>query len=531
MHRFGNPRFDGAVSTGGTRGWRADHPSSEGTVFISSLIETDRQASRCRWLLATAVAALLAATMPQPGQAQTPATGSAALTPVALPSDAGVPTVAPAAPAVPMTEIQTRLERSGVAVGGEHLHVALLRRFYAAHNYEPVWDSRQAQVSALLQAVSRAGEHGLDPELFHAAALRNPTMLSPIDRDLLLSDAFLSYADALARGVLPVELRMDDEDLKPEPVDVAVALDSALGNADPAAAIEALAPNTPEYQAMRRALQYYQNAAAAPAAPPAPGQRQAAKAMPSPAANQSRIREIAVNLERLRWLPHSMPADRVWVNTANAQLVLYRVNRPVFTTRVVVGESDKQTPEVQASIGSVLFNPPWNVPRSIAAKEIYPKLAADPDYLAHHHMIVRHNGLIQQLPGEKSALGQVKFEMPNRFDVYLHDTPLKNLFSSDSRRRSHGCVRVQNPRELAMLLLQRPIETINQRIALGHTNSLPLPEPVPVFFVYQTAFVDQNGALEFRPDVYQRDEDVWLHLHRVAQPPVAEREQAGQRRG
>jgi len=210
--------------------------------------------------------------------------------------------------------------------------------------------------------------------------------------------------------------------------------------------------------------------------------------------------------------------------------VLYRGNKPTFTTRVVVGETDKQTPEVQATISSVLFNPPWNVPRSIAAKEIYPKLNQDPDYLAKHHMIVRHNGLIQQLPGEKSALGQIKFEMPNRFDVYLHDTPLKNLFSSDSRRRSHGCVRVQNPRELGALLLQRPIEAINQRIALGHTNSLPLPEPVPVFFVYHTAFVDQNGALEFRPDFYQRDDEIWQHLRRMPQAPIAQGELAGQRR-
>jgi murein L,D-transpeptidase YcbB/YkuD len=356
--------------------------------------------------------------------------------------------------------------------------------------------------------------------------------LSPVDRDLLLSDAFLSYADALARGVLPIELRMDDEDLKPEPVDVAQAIDSAIASADPAAAIEALAPNSPEYQALRQALRYYQSAAAVPApAHPAPGQHHAARVQPSAAAYQSRIREVAVNLERLRWLPRSMPADRVWVNTANAQLVLYRGNRPVFTTRVVVGETDKQTPEVQATINGVLFNPPWNVPRSIAAKEIYPKLAGDPDYLARHHMIVRKGGLIQQLPGEKSALGQLKFEMPNRFDVYLHDTPLKNFFSVDNRRRSHGCVRVQNPRELAALLLQRPMETINERIAVGHTNSLSLPQPVPVFFVYQTAFVGQNGALEVRPDVYQRDAEVWEHLHRATQAPVAEREQNGQRRG
>src|SRR5689334_16756506 len=490
MHRSGNPRFDRAVSTGGTRGQRVDHPSSEGVVLISPLIETNRKAGSHRYTLAGVLCLLLAAAAPQVSWAQNSAGATATLTPVALPADPGAgtpPVAAPAAPPVPQTEIQARLERSGLAVAGEHLHVALLRRFYAAHNYEPVWDSHQSQATALMQAVMRAGE-----------------------------------------------LRMDDEDLKPEPVDAALALDSAINRPDPAAAIEALAPNTPEYLAMRRALLSYQSDAAAPASPQhvhvAPGQRQP-RPTPSPAGYQSRVREIAVNLERLRWLPRSMPADRVWVNTANAQLVLYRGNRPVFTTRVVVGETDKQTPEVQATIGSVLFNPPWNVPRSIAAKEIYPKLAANPDYLAQHHMIMRKGGLIQQLPGEKSALEQVTSEMPNRFDVYLHDTPLKNLFSSDSRRRSHGCVRVQNPRELASLLLQRPMETVNQRISLGHTNSLSLPEPVPVFFVYQTAFIGENGALKFRPDFYERDEEVWAHLHRTTQAPVAEREQPGQRRG
>src|SRR5204863_8675471 len=178
-------------------------------------------------------------------RAQNSAGPTATLTPVALPTDAGAapPVAAPAAPPVPQTEIQARLERSGLAVAGEHLHVALLRRFYAAHNYEPVWDSHQAQATALTPAITRAGEHGLDPELFHATALRNAASLPATDRDLLLSDAFLAYADALARGVLPVELRMDDEDLKPEPVDAAMALDSAINSADPAAAIDALAPN------------------------------------------------------------------------------------------------------------------------------------------------------------------------------------------------------------------------------------------------------------------------------------------------
>jgi murein L,D-transpeptidase YcbB/YkuD len=532
MDRFGNSRFDAAVSTRGTRGWRADHPSNEGIVFTSQIV-TERNAGHCRWAIGAAVAMLLGLAAPYGSHAQAPANGAPALTPVSLPSDPGVPA---AAPTIPDTEIKVRLDRSGLAIAGEHLHVGLLRRFYAAHAYEPVWNTRQSQANALLQVVLRAGEHGLDPELFHITALKDPAALPPIDRDLLLSDAFLAYADALARGVLPVELRMDDEDLKPEPIDAAVALETAIASPDPAAAIEALAPNAPEYQALRRALQYYQSAAAAPVSAPAPrgapGPHQAkSPAAASPALNQTRARQVAINLERWRWLPRSMPADRVWVNTASALLVLYRGNRPTFATRVVVGESDKQTPEVQATISSVLFNPPWNVPRSIAAKEIYPKLSQDPGYLERHHMIVRRNGLIQQQPGTNSALGQIKFEMPNRFDVYLHDTPMKNLFSTDNRRRSHGCVRVQNPRELGALLLQRPVEAIDQRIGLGHTNSLPLPESVPVFFVYQTVTVDQNGALEFRPDFYQRDDAVWQHLRRLPQPGIAQGDMAAQRRG
>jgi len=201
MHRSGNPRFDCAVSTGGARGPRVDHPSSEGVVLISPLAETNRKAASHRYALAVAVFLLIAAAVPQVSRAQNSAGPTATLTPVALPTDAGgapPPVAAPAVPPVPQTEIQARLERSGLAVAGEHLHTALLRRFYAAHNYEPVWDSHQAQATALTQVITRAGEHGLDPELFHATALRNAASLPATDRDLLLSDAFLAYADALA---------------------------------------------------------------------------------------------------------------------------------------------------------------------------------------------------------------------------------------------------------------------------------------------------------------------------------------------
>ena len=427
--------------------------------------------------------------------------------------------------------IQARIENtSGIEIAGERLHGALLRRFYAMHRYEPVWEARQPQAATLLNAVLRAAEHGLDPDLFHAALLRNAAALSSIDRELLLSDAFLGFADALARGVLPIEIRMDDEDLTPEPVDVAAVLDAAANSPDPAAAIEALAPRSSAYVALQRALQTYRSAAANDP-PAALDRRRGAPSLPAAGATDNRLKQIEVNLERLRWLPRQLPPERVWVNIANAQLTLYQTDQPVFATRVVVGEADKQTPELQTSITSLLFNPPWNVPRSIASTEILPRLERDPQYLSRHHMVWRSNGAIQQLPGRGTALGQLKFEMPNRFDVYLHDTPLKNLFSRDNRRQSHGCVRVQNPRELAALLLQQPVETIDRGIAVGSTNRRMLPAPVAVFLVYQTAFADADGTVEFRPDVYDRDAEIWQRLHPSQQAPVAQHEPTGPRSG
>lgn len=477
-------------------------------MFTSPSFAT-RRGFPASWLAGCAIAIALAApaafaAMPEPAK---PVLVPASLTPEeAAP---GAPAVA--APTRPTTELGGRIENApGLAVAGEKLNLGLLRRFYAAHGYEPVWTTRQAQADSLLKAVLRASDHGLDPELFHAALLRNAATLAPLDRELLLSDAFLSYADALARGIFPIERRMDDEDLTPEPIDVAAALESAISTPDPGAAIEALAPTTSTYRALRQALQ-------------------AARSGASDKAGANRLRQLEVNLERQRWLPRQIPSERVWVNVPDARLTYFRGDMPIFTTRVIVGGDDKQSPELRVSINGVLFNPPWNVPYSIASKEILPKLSQDPNYLSKHHMVMRPNGGLQQLP--PSALGQLKLEMPNRHDIYLHDTPTRNLFARDNRRISHGCIRVQNPRELAALLMQQPAETVNKAIALGTTNRRSLPRPVSLFVVYQTAFVDTDGTLQFRPDVYNRDSEIWPHLHPVRQAPVAERDSAAQRRG
>ncbi len=399
---------------------------------------------------------------------------------------------------------------SGSVVAGERLNIELLRRFYARHGFAPVWTNRRAQAESLMDAVSRAGEHGLAPALFHADVLRSPATLPALDRELLLSDAFLSYADALARGVMPAERRKEDQVLEPEPIDVAAVLDAALARPDPASVIEALAPATPTYRVLRNALQELRAGNAA---------RGKAEA--------TRVRALEVNLERERWLPRRLPPDRVWVNVADGQLVLYRDDQPVFTTRVIVGQDDSrnQSPEFQASIEGLWFNPPWNIPSDIATQEILPKASRDPTYLAKRNMVLLPDGGLQQEAGANSGLGQLMFYMNNRFDVYLHDTPSKNLFSRDDRRISHGCIRVEDPRKLAALLMQQPVDAIDQAIATGTTTWGALPKPVPVFVVYETAFADVEGKPQFRADIYGRDAEIWQSL----EPKRRDRRQVAER--
>ena len=396
----------------------------------------------------------------------------------------------------PNGDIGSLLEGQAPMVAGEALDAELLRRFYARRGFEPVWNTRQAQANALRAAVLRARDHGLDPEMFHANLLRRMDMFPPVRRDLLLSHSVLTYAEALVFGAVPPERRKDSEALWPESVDVAEVLDAALDGPDPVAAIEGLAPKTPTYVALRQALQR---------------QRSAGLFDRTPA---SRLRLIEANLERQRWLPRALPADRVWVNVPDQQLVLYREDRPVFITRVVVGEATdrKQSPEFSTIIESALFNPPWIIPHDIVEADIRPMLKQDPLYLVKNKIVLLPNGDAEQAPGPQAGLGAVMFEMPNRFDVYLHDTPDKEAFSRDNRRISNGCIRVQNPLEFAALLMEESVDVIQKKVATAGTVRRPLPKPMPVFVLYHTAFASAGRDLEIRPDFYGRDEALWQRL-------------------
>ncbi|HYD16066.1 MAG TPA: L,D-transpeptidase family protein [Hyphomicrobium sp.] len=385
-----------------------------------------------------------------------------------------------------------------VTVAGQRLNIDRLRSFYARHGFAPVWTTRQVDATVLMEAVFRAGDHGLDPELFHAAALRASDALPPLQRDLLLSDAFLAYTAALARGAVPVERRRNDETLTPGPIDVVAEFDAALASRDPARAIEALAPATPTYRLLRQALREL------------PTDKPGGRGVSKPAAggaDTARRQAILVNLERERWLPRRLPADRIWVNVPDQRLTMYRDDRSAFSTKVIIGQSERrnQTPELQVPIDAIWFNPPWTIPTDIAERAYLPKIQADPNYLARNNLIRLPDGALQQRVGPYSGLGSLLFDMNNRFDVYLHDTPAKELFKRDDRRISHGCVRVEDPKKLAALVMELSGEEIDRRIATRVTVRTPVPKPVPVFLVYQTAFADSDGKLQFRPDIYERD--------------------------
>jgi len=243
----------------------------------------------------------------------------------------------------------------------------------------------------------------------------------------------------------------------------------------------------------------------------------------------ARAQQIAANLEYWRRLPRIWPKRYIAVNTAAARLDLMENGHPIYTSRVIVGDPKHPTPVMAASITAVTFNPSWTVPYSIAVKEILPRLRRDPTYLARSGIKILHrdadpHGLqldwksysqarfpfqLRQVPGPHNALGVVKFEMPNKFDVYLHDTPDKSLFERSARALSHGCVRVECAHALADRLFENSSVWLESGLASAlndnRTITVPLAEPLPVYLLYFTAYVNEDGSVNFRPDIYGRE--------------------------
>jgi len=247
---------------------------------------------------------------------------------------------------------------------------------------------------------------------------------------------------------------------------------------------------------------------------------------------EHRIRQIIVNMERWRWLPVDLGERHVFVNQAAFEMFLINGGKTIDRRRVIVGKPFHKTPIFSDVITYADFNPTWTVPKSIAVKEMLPKLRSDPsftersDYLIYpgwnSSTVVNPYGIdwravsssafpyrIVQQPGPKNALGQVKFMFPNKFSVYLHDTPARQLFAKTGRAFSHGCIRVHQPLEFASLLFgldqKMSRSRIDQIVDSRKLTRVTLETGVPVHLTYFTAWIDADGIPNFHRDVYERD--------------------------
>jgi murein L,D-transpeptidase YcbB/YkuD len=254
---------------------------------------------------------------------------------------------------------------------------------------------------------------------------------------------------------------------------------------------------------------------------------------------------VLANMERLRWMPHDLGKTYVIVNLPDFTLRVMHDGKQLWMTKIVDGKPAMPTPIMTAEMKYITVNPTWNVPPSIVAHEYLPALQQDPTVLERMGLKVSTNPdgtvHISQPPGDKNALGRLRFNFPNKFLVYQHDTPDKHLFALDKRAFSHGCMRVQDPVKYAEVLLSlvRPHDGYTQdriRKMFGEGElDISFPTFIPVHLTYQTAFVDEQGKLEFREDIYGRDKALLAILkgddreRKVADIPVERRENAVRR--
>jgi murein L,D-transpeptidase YcbB/YkuD len=236
-----------------------------------------------------------------------------------------------------------------------------------------------------------------------------------------------------------------------------------------------------------------------------------------------RLGQIAANLERFRWLPRTLGSRYVLVNVPAFRLQAFDDGKPVLEMKVIVGAEyqDRATPVFSDSMQYVIFRPYWNVPDSIAYKEIFPKAEQDPGYLERNdYEIVTVDGQrrVRQKPGDKNSLGLIKFMFPNDFAIYLHDTPEGELFRKDVRAFSHGCIRLEQPDRLAQFVLGWPADSVRAQMEHGpDDHRVNLTRRIPVFIVYFTTYVTADG-LYFGNDLYSRDEPLVQAVQGAAKP-------------
>lgn len=463
---------------------------------------------------------------------------------------------------------------------------------YGERHFEPIWLSQSADGAITFSASAQqiidlfrdAASEGLRPSDYLTPAIdlnraKSGDPMTMAALETAFSQATMRYANHIHNGRIDPQSVSVNLDIQPKPINEAALLERLAHSDNPAAILGELEPKHREFLALKAALANFdQQQSASPerikngpvlrpgnSDPRVPalrvrfslpgssssvyddalvtaieafqeGQGLEVDGIIGPATlaalnggEATRREDIIANMERWRWMPSDLGKFNVFVNIPEFRLWIDRDGKPEYTTRVVVGRSENQTPIFSDNIRHIVVNPYWNVPSSIIRNEIAPAVLRNPGYTDGHNMDLLYNGnpispwsvdwsqvsssnfpfRVRQRPGGANALGQIKFLFPNKHDVYLHDTPSKSLFSRSSRAFSHGCVRVQNPMEFAdALMANEPnISRASLESMIGPKERWVNPEhQIPVHLAYFTLRVDEDGTIHSYGDIYGHNE-------------------------
>ena len=483
--------------------------------------------------------------------------------------------------------------QSQLPAGFTPVYMSQLELLYAAREMKPMWENRDA-VKAFQQQLAEVAITGFQPQFTTWVALLTDPAVTGQARDIVLSDAMMGYLHFIAN--IPVKgnrwLYSDKPyALTTPPISVINQWQVALDNGQLTSFVASLAPQHPQYAAMHESLlklvgdtrpwpQLTSTATLRPGewSNDIPALREILRrtgmleSVVSTAAKEGRSaydRELvdavkrfqtwqglgadgaigpatrdwlnvtpaqragvlALNIQRLRLLPGTLSTG-IMVNIPAYSLVYYQNGNQVLASRVIVGRPDRKTPMMSSALNNVVVNPPWNVPPTLARKDILPKVWNDPGYLERHGYTVMRGWnsketidpwqvdwatitasnlpfRFQQAPGARNSLGRYKFNMPSSDAIYLHDTPNHTLFQKDSRALSSGCVRVNKASELANMLLQDAgwnDTRISDALKQGDTRYVNIRQNIPVNLYYLTAFVGPDGRTQYRTDIYNYDQ-------------------------
>ena len=388
--------------------------------------------------------------------------------------------------------------------------------FYRGRDFSPFWVNAAGSLPNTRKAVDflhDVAADGLDPKDYPTPSFADHDPARLAADELTLTNSVITFVRHASMGRVAFSRVSGSIYFDLKWPDLQQVLEKIASSRDIAATLDSFNPQQPQYKELKAALARARKRPDADetkiqrAYQDGGGQRKVAGA---------RIDAIRANMERWRWMPRDLGTAYVMVNIPDYALTVMNDGKSLWSTRIVVGQPGKRaTPLLAETMKYITFNPTWNVPPSIIRNEYLPALARDPTALARIGLRIGRNSdgsiRIYQPPSDRNALGRVRFNFPNQFLVYQHDTPDKYLFSKPVRAYSHGCMRVENPDKYAetLLSISQPeegytVQRLHSLYGRGERD-INLKNPIPVYLTYQTVFFDKAGQVQTRPDVYGLD--------------------------